>query len=126
MRLAQDLYQLVECEADPSVQGYASAPADHRHHGDEDVLIQRPRQTEVALGRYLPVLLEAVTLLRQDCVPGLRAVLAPFTTLEHEQWCLFQVNLHLDQRSTLELEEPQRSEERRVGKECRSRWSPYH
>src|SRR5687768_17780382 len=22
--------------------------------------------------------------------------------------------------------EPQRSEERRVGKECRSRWSPYH
>ena len=23
-------------------------------------------------------------------------------------------------------EEKQRSEERRVGKECRSRWSPYH
>ena len=23
-------------------------------------------------------------------------------------------------------EEEQRSEERRVGKECRSRWSPYH
>ena len=23
-------------------------------------------------------------------------------------------------------EAPQRSEERRVGKECRSRWSPYH
>ena len=23
-------------------------------------------------------------------------------------------------------EEPKRSEERRVGKECRSRWSPYH
>ena len=22
--------------------------------------------------------------------------------------------------------EPKRSEERRVGKECRSRWSPYH
>ena len=25
-----------------------------------------------------------------------------------------------------ELSDPQRSEERRVGKECRSRWSPYH
>ena len=25
-----------------------------------------------------------------------------------------------------ELVEPVRSEERRVGKECRSRWSPYH
>src|SRR3712207_7080618 len=24
------------------------------------------------------------------------------------------------------LNEPNRSEERRVGKECRSRWSPYH
>src|SRR3712207_4210198 len=24
------------------------------------------------------------------------------------------------------VEEPERSEERRVGKECRSRWSPYH
>ena len=24
------------------------------------------------------------------------------------------------------LEEDERSEERRVGKECRSRWSPYH
>ena len=24
------------------------------------------------------------------------------------------------------LERPTRSEERRVGKECRSRWSPYH
>ena len=26
----------------------------------------------------------------------------------------------------MELEETKRSEERRVGKECRSRWSPYH
>ena len=26
----------------------------------------------------------------------------------------------------LEESEPARSEERRVGKECRSRWSPYH
>src|SRR5256885_2429893 len=29
-------------------------------------------------------------------------------------------------RSLLEKGEKQRSEERRVGKECRSRWSPYH
>ena len=26
----------------------------------------------------------------------------------------------------LEMSAPERSEERRVGKECRSRWSPYH
>ena len=29
-------------------------------------------------------------------------------------------------RDVLELVELERSEERRVGKECRSRWSPYH
>ena len=29
-------------------------------------------------------------------------------------------------RSLLELLSENRSEERRVGKECRSRWSPYH
>ena len=28
--------------------------------------------------------------------------------------------------SLLTLPEEKRSEERRVGKECRSRWSPYH
>ena len=26
----------------------------------------------------------------------------------------------------VDLKRPERSEERRVGKECRSRWSPYH
>ena len=31
--------------------------------------------------------------------------------------------LHFDEGTDLEL---MRSEERRVGKECRSRWSPYH
>ena len=29
-------------------------------------------------------------------------------------------------RSTIEVIRRSRSEERRVGKECRSRWSPYH
>ena len=28
--------------------------------------------------------------------------------------------------SAMERKSPTRSEERRVGKECRSRWSPYH
>src|SRR5260370_38049359 len=30
------------------------------------------------------------------------------------------------EKSPQAVEKPQRSEERRVGKECRSRWSPYH
>src|SRR6266487_573362 len=29
-------------------------------------------------------------------------------------------------RGALQIAQPARSEERRVGKECRSRWSPYH
>ena len=35
---------------------------------------------------------------------------------------LREVLLHYDETGEL----PTRSEERRVGKECRSRWSPYH
>ena len=31
-----------------------------------------------------------------------------------------------EQTSYLKIKKPLRSEERRVGKECRSRWSPYH
>ena len=33
-------------------------------------------------------------------------------------------NIHL--RNQERLDKAERSEERRVGKECRSRWSPYH
>ena len=32
----------------------------------------------------------------------------------------------VDSTSEIDIEELCRSEERRVGKECRSRWSPYH
>ena len=31
-----------------------------------------------------------------------------------------------EEKDPLAIEAPERSEERRVGKECRSRWSPYH
>src|SRR5437868_7442805 len=34
--------------------------------------------------------------------------------------------LILVEECRLRLDDPVRSEERRVGKECRSRWSPYH
>src|SRR3989441_13318371 len=34
--------------------------------------------------------------------------------------------LYLHQDAWARLPQPHRSEERRVGKECRSRWSPYH
>ena len=38
-----------------------------------------------------------------------------------------QKNMDVDEIKNIdELHETTRSEERRVGKECRSRWSPYH
>src|SRR5256885_8466813 len=44
-----------------------------------------------------------------------------------EQWCLPQVRRSMQQGCRIPRESPDvRSEERRVGKECRSRWSPYH
>ena len=38
----------------------------------------------------------------------------------------FGKKLYLTERGKLLLSHARRSEERRVGKECRSRWSPYH
>ena len=39
---------------------------------------------------------------------------------------LWSANLYLSMSFYLKKEGFSRSEERRVGKECRSRWSPYH
>ena len=38
----------------------------------------------------------------------------------------WHIGKNLEGHSRLEEQEKFRSEERRVGKECRSRWSPYH
>src|SRR5256885_8468215 len=35
-------------------------------------------------------------------------------------------NIYIANLQTRAVSQPTRSEERRVGKECRSRWSPYH
>ena len=39
---------------------------------------------------------------------------------------IYFVNLKAFSSNTAAIGEKGRSEERRVGKECRSRWSPYH
>ena len=53
--------------------------------------------------------------------------------LEADSLDLFQVIMELEDAFDVKVEEVEniktvadRSEERRVGKECRSRWSPYH
>ena len=55
------------------------------------------------------------------------------TCREHEIWHFFRAlkilgseEQALADKAREEAGEEERSEERRVGKECRSRWSPYH
>ena len=62
----------------------------------------------------LPVTLKASNF---DALPALRT--REGVKIEKTQMAFF--------RETMQItEEDERSEERRVGKECRSRWSPYH
>ena len=41
-------------------------------------------------------------------------------------WKMIQSRYIIAPKTWDDIEEVERSEERRVGKECRSRWSPYH
>src|SRR5688572_31768618 len=52
----------------------------------------------------------------------------PTLTTEHEIRSLAVAAFHrqMIERAAESIETVKRSEERRVGKECRSRWSPYH
>ena len=43
-----------------------------------------------------------------------------------EKYPVIETFMETNQSISLTEEEHKRSEERRVGKECRSRWSPYH
>ena len=46
--------------------------------------------------------------------------------LEEHDWDMLEAIVALENEGKIKKPEVSRSEERRVGKECRSRWSPYH
>ena len=52
--------------------------------------------------------------------------------MDESKFKLFDAAEYLDSEEAIAeyiseaMQDPNRSEERRVGKECRSRWSPYH
>src|SRR5256885_14555020 len=63
----------------------------------------------------------AVWVARESSKPG-RSQSERWTVLASPQWS----QEHRADDAPRVLAKMQRSEERRVGKECRSRWSPYH
>ena len=96
-----------------------------RHNGPEHVLCFAPTRSGKGVGLILPTLLSW---------PDSSVVL----DIKGENWALTSGYLksqgHIllrfdpsdDQRQSSHFNPLTRSEERRVGKECRSRWSPYH
>ena len=50
------------------------------------------------------------------------ATIFPFANVAQD----FDLNSHFNEIKISPINNSSRSEERRVGKECRSRWSPYH
>src|SRR3989338_11232538 len=72
-----------------------------------------------------------VILFRYDCWRPVLSAMAPSTGAVSRSSTDPSANVMLYQKSETPLSttshcEKYRSEERRVGKECRSRWSPYH
>ena len=49
-----------------------------------------------------------------------------FADLNRKVLIISDTGVPMEYVNTVMKQCPQRSEERRVGKECRSRWSPYH
>src|SRR3989449_1321661 len=74
-------------------------------------------KTEVAkvMARML-----GTNLIRLQCYEGLDAAMALY------EWNYQKQLLHIKLEEAGHNNRSMRSEERRVGKECRSRWSPYH
>ena len=58
-------------------------------------------------------------------IGGLSVLYEAMQLLPHEQFIYYADEKHVPYGEKTR-EEIIRSEERRVGKECRSRWSPYH
>ena len=90
------------------------------------------RRTELLLGKdNLEKIQEARVLIfgiggvGSWCAEGLvRSGVRNITIVDSDRVCVTNCNRQL--MATSRTIERRRSEERRVGKECRSRWSPYH
>ena len=74
--------------------------------------------------------IDVAPLLKENLYTGRSVVFTSATIVSAGDFSYFRSRVGMDEKAeALELPSPfdfKRSEERRVGKECRSRWSPYH
>ena len=79
-----------------------------------------------ALSRRAGSIIASQVILNPECVLGLATGSNPIGTYKYLIELYKNGLLDFENVKTVNLDETTRSEERRVGKECRSRWSPYH
>src|SRR5256884_542422 len=77
---------------------------------------------EEELRRIIDLIPQTILVLNPDG----KAIYANRVALEYTGLSLDEVRADNSRDRLFHPEDAQRSEERRVGKECRSRWSPYH
>src|SRR5256885_3595732 len=93
-------------------------------HHDQYILIR---------DNYFFFFFQAEDGIRDYKVTGVQTCALPIYTIGIDMQVLGATQTSIDTPGMLQFSlvfrgprQPQRSEERRVGKECRSRWSPYH
>src|SRR2546425_12598531 len=112
----------------PTSFGLAVVPSDRNLAGAEIELVEFPDRELLLISAISPIR-EGYDFIIIDCPPALNlltlnalaAADALLIPIQCEYYALEGVS---DLFNT--LSQVRRSEERRVGKECRSRWSPYH
>src|SRR3989442_13652079 len=102
-----------------SIQIVATAPV--RSTLRKPLMAEPPSRDQQHLALVLPV--EHVLHGRARVLKGERAIDHRFETALRD---VVEDRAELEDRAQVGPHDPERSEERRVGKECRSRWSPYH
>jgi len=117
---ARRLYLMIDAEAVCIGENLAAThnPADLSSREGSPWLVEHCREFSDALA----------TDVRLAAVPSLRAWAAQPDGIGNTwiNWYVTLLRAHVEENVAPAASAAGRSEERRVGKECRSRWSPYH
>src|SRR2546429_3586634 len=117
----------MRCSQVPCVSAVIGPQTDCRFElGDRPIAVTSLQQGEP----QIIVCVRAFRLLLRRLTKGFDGLLSLAVVLEQQAQAILRVRVvRLQCNTSLQLADRRirlRSEERRVGKECRSRWSPYH